>query len=254
MRTWIASLAVAASACATTPADDPYIIDVGAGGAADDGGFPVIDVDAGERLTLGVSALPPGASVDQVDLSEHVIAVRVHGGARAVVVRTTFGELDPYAIVKNTAKETLAESNDQTLAPSAAASDSLVVVTSTDELVLISGEGLRSGGRFMLDVIALPAGQLRASEGTVTRVLGEDLREHEATRAQYAASGWVAERDDGTLEEVAAMIPLDQRASVRRFVTQINETRATLFAELAPSAPEAVGRDLAAVWAALDEP
>lgn len=253
MRTWLASLAVAASACATTPADDPYIIDVGGGGAADDGGFPVIDVEAGDRLTLGVSALPAGASVDQVDLSEHMIAVRVHGGARAVVVRTTFGALDPYAIVKNTAKETLAESNDQTLIPSASANDAFVVVGSTDELVLISGEGLRSGGRFTLDVIALPAGQLRASEGTVARVLGEDLREHEATRAQYLASGWIAERADGTLEEVAAKIPLDQRAIVRGFVTQLVETRSTLFAELAPSAPDAVGTDLAAVWAALAE-
>lgn len=252
MRTWLASLAVAASACATTPADDPYIIDVGSGGAADDGGFPVIDVDAGDRLTLGVSALPPGASVDQVDLREHMIAVRVHGGARAVVVRRTFGDLDPYAIVKNTSKETLAESNDQTLVPSAGANDALVVVSSTDELVLISGEGLRSGGRFTLDVIALPAGQLRANEGTVARVLGDDLREHEATRAQYIASGWIAERPDGLLEEVAAQIPLDQRSAVRGFVTQLDETRTTLFAELAPSAPEAIGADLAAVWAALD--
>jgi hypothetical protein len=251
MRTWIASLALAASACATTPAEDPYIVDVGGGGAADDGGFPVIDVDAGDRLTLGVSALPAGASVEQVDLSEHMIAVRVHGGARALVVRRTFGELDPYAIVKNTTKETLAESNDQTLAPSAGANDSLVVVTSTDELVLISGEDLRSGGRFTLDVIALPAGQLRTAEGTITRVIGDDLREHEATRAQYAASGWVTERTDGLLEEATAKIPLDQRAAVRGFVTQINETRTTLFSELAPSAPAAVGSDLAAVWAAL---
>lgn len=254
MRRCLALIAALCGACATDPGApaDPFdAIDPAAGGGADGAGFPVLDVEPGERLALEVSALPAGASVDEVDLSRHVIAVRVHGGPAAVIARRTSAAFDPAIVVKDLAKRTIAHGTDQVVLPGAAREDAVVFVTSADHLVLISGDGLASGGAFTLDVVALPAPAQPSLESTPARVIGADLRAIEAERAAFVAAGWLVERTDGGVDEVLASIPIDRRIRVKAVAAQLRDDRAALFEELSPERPSDAARDLAAVWAAL---
>lgn len=237
------------AACATSPgAEDPFdAIDPGADGGADGAGFPVLDVEPGDQLTLEVTARPAGKAIEELELADHVVAVRVHGGPAAVIVRRTSGDLDPYAIVKDRAKQTLAHSVDQVVAPAADARDAIVTVASADQLVLISGEDLASGGTFRLDVVAVAS--TLALEGTPARIVGETLRAREPERAELVGAGWISERADGGLEPVAPTIPLAERARVATFVHELGEAREALFAEL--GGPP-TGASLAAIWRATE--
>lgn len=249
----LALLAVLFGACATTPSpEDPFdTIDPSAGGGADGAGFPVLDVECGERLQLEVAALPAGASLENVNLANHIVAVRVHGGAAAVIARRTTASLDPAIIVKDLAKHTVARSDDQVVLPGAASQDAMVFVASAEQLVMISGEGLTSGGTFTLDVVALPAVLDHSLETTPARIIGGDLQALETERAAFARSGWIVERADGGVDPALAMAPIDRRVRINAVVAQLRDDRAALFAELSPEQPSDAARDLAAVWAAL---
>ncbi|MFN0250788.1 MAG: hypothetical protein ACKV2T_28195 [Kofleriaceae bacterium] len=233
--------------CATTAPSDPFDIDPSAGGAADDGGFPVLDVEAGERMSFSIAVLPAGAEIDDVDLAKHMIALRVHASV-AIVAHRTSGDLDPYIIVKDPAKRTLAQSIDQVVAPALDARDAIAVAPS-GSIVLVSGEDLETGGDVRIDVVALPHARSLALEGTIARVTGAALREHELARADAVAKGYLVERADGTVEQVLATIPLAERAGLASLAADLGNTRDALAEGLAPAAPRDALANLAAIWA-----
>jgi hypothetical protein len=232
--------------CATTAPSDPFDIDPATGGAADGAGFPVLDVEAGERLSLSVAGLPAGASLDEVDLADHVIALRVHANV-AIVARRTSGDLDPYAIVKDTTKRTLAQSTDQMIAPALDARDA-IVISPSGTIILVSGEDLQSGGDFTVDVIALPHARQLPLEGTIARATGTVLRELEPARADAVAKGYLVERTDGGVDQVLSKIPLAERAAITRLAAELRETRDALASGLAADAPTDALANLATIW------
>ena len=232
--------------CATTAPSDPFDIDP-ALGAADGTGFPVLDVEAGERVALSVAALPAGATIDDVDLAEHVIALRVHGDV-AIVAHRTSGDLDPYVVVKDTAKRTLAQSVDQRVAPALDPRDAIAVAPA-GSLVLVSGEDLKTGGELANDVVATTLDASLALEGTIARVTGARLRELEPARAAAVAKGYLVERATGAIDQQLAAIPIGERASVAGLAADLADARAALAGGLAPAAPTDALAALAAIWA-----
>ncbi len=256
-----AAAAAALVACVPDQADPYDSIEFGPGGAADGTGFPVVDVDVGQRLpSMTVEALPVDVSIEDADLSRYVIAVRVHGGAAAIVVRATGGNLDPYIIVKDRDKNTLSQSRTQAVAPSTATHDAIAIVQSSEEsgevIAMISGEELRSGGTFTLDVVGLPAPDLASELATTlesrpAQIIGRTLRQLEPSRAEMVVSGWIEEHRDGTVTENLPRIPLDQRTRVASMIANLTDARSQLSRQLAAADPAGALTDLAAIWAAL---
>jgi len=252
-----AAAAIALVACVPDQADPYDSIEFGPGGAADGAGFPVVDVDLGQRLTsMTVEALPSEISIEDADLSRYVIAVRVHGGPAAVVARATSGTLDPYIIVKDRDKNTVAQSRTQAVAPSTATHDAIAIVESGEVIAMISGEELRTGGTFTLDVVGLPVPEVASTLATTlesrpAQVVGRTLRQLEPARAEMVANGWIEEQRDGTVTQNPPQIPLDQRTRVVTMVANLTDARATLSRQLAASDPAGALTDLAAIWAAL---
>lgn len=218
--------------CATTAPDDPYAIDLSSG-AADGTGIDVREVSPGDHLAL---------SVDTGDM----VALRMHDTA-AVIVHRTSGDLDPYAIVKDTSKTTLAQSVDQLVAPSLDTRDAIVIAPSSS-FVLVSGEDLDSGGDFTVDIVALPAPRAMPLEGTIARVTGNALRELEPARADAVAKGYLVERTDGGVDQNLAKIPLAERATIARLAAELVETRDALARGLAPDAAAGALANLVAIW------
>jgi hypothetical protein len=221
--------------CAATAPSDPYDIDLSSG-AADSTGIDVHEVSAGDHLAL---------SVDTGDM----LALRMLATG-AVIVHRTSGDLDPFAIVKDASKTTLAQSMDQRVAPALDARDSIVIAPS-GSFVLVSGEDLESGGDFTVVVVALPAPRTMSLEGTIARVTGDALRDLEPVRAGAIANGYIIERADGGLDENLPNIPLAERAAVSRLVFSLEESRHALADGLAMDAPDDALANLAAIWAAL---
>lgn len=219
--------------CATTAPSDPYDVDL-ASGAADGAGVAVHDVSAGDHLALSVDA-------------GEMVALRLSGDA-AVVVRRTSGDLDPYIIVKDATKRTLAQSVDQMIAPSLDRRDAIVIASNA--FVLVSGEDLETGGAFTVDLVELPAPRSMPLEGTIARVAGGELRELEPARVAAFANGYLIENADGTIELYRPTIPLGERGGIARLVADLTETRTALAEGLAPDAPADALANLAAIWSA----
>lgn len=226
------ALTLAACLAEAVPGDtDPFDVDL-TEGAADGTGVSVVDARLGDTLDLRVSA-EPGAPRH----SMAVVRLRLAAGTRvAALMRRTEGGLNPYLLLKDEDKVTLAEGRDQGAVPTAAEADALLVAEVPHDgtyYLFAAGTDLVSGGRFELRLRALPAAPIRLGQtDAAIRILGQALRRLEPERARWVGAGVLRERPDAGIElGDPTGVPLSERAGLSGLIAELGRTRTELIAQ-----------------------
>jgi hypothetical protein len=247
----------------TTADDAADVLDVSPGGAADESGFPVIEVGGAGRYPIDVAALPPGvaASLDNLEGVVHAFELRLpEAGSVAFVARATSGDVDPHVVLKSTSNETLATGRDQSFLPMAEERDAVVTIeaeSETDYVFVVADEELAHAGSMVVDVVVfsetlgIDLGWTHAG----TRAITEMLREREPELAGLLSDGVVLEDMDGYVSVGdLTPLPLSERAGVNGLISNVNELRGLLYEEYSEERPDAVGRAAAELYWALRNP
>jgi len=245
-------------------ADDAAdVLDFGEGGAADTGGFAVIEVGGAGRWEVDVAALPRGtaATVDNLGGVAHAFRLRLETGTSvAFIARATEGNVDPHVVLKGPARDTIATGRDQAILPMAAEEDSVVTFEAaggTDYIFVVADKELEAVGHLVIDVV-LFAEPLDIDLGWTDvggRAVAEALREREPELAERLTQGAIVEGVEGyvSVGDVTG-VPLRERAGINGLISNIAELRGILYEHYGEERHPAVGRAAAELFWAVRAP